>query len=39
MGLTQHRNAVATIQEIVNLLLDARQHRQAGGGRLPRARA
>ena len=39
MGLTQHREAVATIQEVVNLLLMRRKHRQAGSGRLPRARA
>ena len=35
MGLTQHRNAVATIKEVVNLALVAGQHRQAGRRRVP----
>ena len=35
MGLTQHKNAVATIREIVNLLLLARQHRSARCGVCP----
>ena len=39
MGLTQHKNAVATIQEVVNLLLLRGTHRQAGRGRVPGARA
>ncbi len=38
MGLTQHKNAVANIQEIVNLLLLRGQHRPARRGRLPGAR-
>ena len=39
MGITQHRNAVATIKEIANLAFAAGQHRQAGCGHLSRARA
>ena len=38
MGLTQHRNAVATIKEVVNLALAARQHRQARRRAVPGAR-
>ena len=38
MGLTQHRNAVATIREIVNLAAAARQHRAAGRRGVPGAR-
>ena len=38
MGLTQHRQAVATIREIVNILLLRGEHRQAGRRRLPGAR-
>jgi anaerobic selenocysteine-containing dehydrogenase len=38
MGLTQHRNAVATIKEIVNVAAAAGQHRQAGRRPVPGAR-
>ena len=38
MGITQHRNAVATIQEIVNLAAAAGQHRQARRRAVPGAR-
>ena len=38
MGLTQHKNAVANIQEIVNLLLLRGQIGQARRGRVPGAR-
>ena len=37
MGLTQHRNAVANIQEIVNLMLVARTGRKARRWVVPRA--
>ena len=37
MGLTQHRNSVASIQEIANVLLLRRRHRPAGRGGLPGA--
>ena len=39
MGLTQHRNAVATIKEICNLALRPGQHRQARRRAVPGARA
>ena len=39
MGLTQHRNAVATIKEVVNLALRPGQHRQARRRAAPGARA
>ena len=39
MGITQHRNAVATIKEFVNVALPAGQHRQARCRPLPGARA
>ena len=38
MGLTQHRNAVATIREIVNFLLLRGMHRPARGRGVPGAR-
>ena len=38
MGLTQHKNAVATIQEVMNFLLLWRPHRPARRGTLPGAR-
>jgi molybdopterin-dependent oxidoreductase alpha subunit len=38
MGLTQHRNAVANVEEIVNLLLLRGADRQARRGRVPGAR-
>ena len=38
MGLTQHRNAVATIREIVNLLLLRGNIGRPGAGRVPGAR-
>ena len=38
MGITQHRNAVATIKEIVNVALAAGQHRQARRRPVPGAR-
>ena len=37
MGITQHRNAVATIKEFVNVALPAGQHRQARCRAVPRA--
>ena len=39
MGITQHRNAVATIKEIVNVALPAGQHRQARRRAVPGARS
>ena len=39
MGITQHRNAVATIKEIANVALAAGQHRQARRRPLPGARS
>ena len=35
MGITQHRNAVATVKEIVNVALPPGQHRQAGRRAVP----
>ena len=39
MGITQHRNAVATIKEIANVALRPRQHRQARRRSVPGPRA
>ena len=39
MGLTQHKNAVATIQEIMNFLLLRRQYRPPGRGPLSGSRS
>ena len=39
MGLTQHKNAVANIQEIVNLMLLRGQIGKPGAGLCPGARA
>jgi anaerobic selenocysteine-containing dehydrogenase len=39
MGITQHRNAVATIREIVNFPAAARQHRAARCGTVADSRA